>query len=147
VLDTVKTKRVRFDHNIHTASELKIMTSRKPRVVILLAMLATLISEELVAHRCNIVMTIAVSSVAAESAENLELISIENGDDIRDAYVTKSFECAFGAMRAGFRVEAEWAEGAEILELRKTFAVEVIKSILSGWCLYGDHDEQLWLMV
>jgi hypothetical protein len=71
VLDTVKTQRVRLDHNIHTASQLEIMTSRKPRVVIFLAMLATLIGEKLVAHGRNIVMTIAVSSIAAELAENL----------------------------------------------------------------------------
>ena len=48
------------------------MTSRKPRVVILFTMLATLISEELVAHGRKIVMAVAVSSIAAELAENLE---------------------------------------------------------------------------
>ena len=72
MLNTVKTQSVRLDHNIHTASQLKIMTSRKPRVVILFKMLATLISEELVAHGRKIVMVVAVSSIAAELAENLE---------------------------------------------------------------------------
>jgi hypothetical protein len=59
---------------------------------------------------------------------------------IGDAYVTKSFKCAFRAVRAGLRVEAEWAEGTEILELRKALAVEIIKRILSGCCLYRYHD-------
>lgn len=62
---------------------------------------------------------------------------------MRDTYVTKPFECAFRAMRAEFRVQTEWAEGAQILELRKALAVEVIKRILSGWCLNGYHDARL----
>lgn len=48
------------------------MASSKPRVVVFLAVLATLISKELVAHGRNIMMAVAVSSIAAEFAENLE---------------------------------------------------------------------------
>lgn len=63
---------MRLNHNIHTASQLEIMASSKPRVVVFLAVLATLISKELVAHGRNIMMAVAVSSIAAEFAENLE---------------------------------------------------------------------------
>jgi hypothetical protein len=48
------------------------MASSKPRMIIFLAMLTTLISKELVAHRRNIMMAIAVSNIAAEFAENLD---------------------------------------------------------------------------
>ena len=62
---------------------------------------------------------------------------------MRDTYVTKSLECAFGAMRAGFRVKTGWAEGAEILKFGKALVVEGVKRILSGWCLNGYHDARL----
>ena len=50
-------------------------------------------------------------------------------------------------MRTGFRVEAEGAEAAEVLELGQAFAVELVKGVLSGWCLDSYHDVRLWLIV
>jgi hypothetical protein len=73
VLHTIKTKTVRLDHNIHAASQPNIMTSSKPRVITLLAILATLVSQELVADGSDIMMAITVLAVGAESAKDLSL--------------------------------------------------------------------------
>jgi hypothetical protein len=80
VLHTIKTKTVRLDHNIHAASQLNIMTSSKPRVITFLAILATPVSQELVADGSNIVMIITMLAVGTEDAEDLEDVNLGNGE-------------------------------------------------------------------
>jgi hypothetical protein len=63
---------MRLDHNIHAASQLNIMTSSKPRVIAFLAILATLVSQELIADGRNILMTVTVLAIGTEDAEDLE---------------------------------------------------------------------------
>jgi hypothetical protein len=72
VLHTIKPKTMRLDHNIHAASQLNIMTSSKPRVIAFLAILATLVSQELIADGRNILMTVTVLAIGTEDAEDLE---------------------------------------------------------------------------
>lgn len=71
MLHTIKTKAVRLSHNIHGTSRLKVMASRKPRMITLIAILAAFVSQEVLAHRSNIVKAITVFAVGAEVAENL----------------------------------------------------------------------------
>jgi hypothetical protein len=47
-------------------------------------------------------------------------------------------------MRAWLGVEAEGAEGAEILELGKAFAVETVERVSSGRCLNCHHGVRVW---
>ena len=71
VLHTIKTKTMRLEHDIHATSQLHIMAPRKPRVITLVAILATLVSEELLADGSDIMVAVAVLALRAEGAENL----------------------------------------------------------------------------
>lgn len=70
-LDAIETKTMRLEHNIHAASELNIMAPSKPRVIILLAVLAALVSQELFADRSDVMVTVAVLELGAEGAKDL----------------------------------------------------------------------------
>jgi hypothetical protein len=48
-------------------------------------------------------------------------------------------------VRAGLGVEAERAEGTEILKFWDALAVESVKRVLRRWCLDRDHDVLLSL--
>ena len=72
MLHAIKTKTMRLDHNIHAPSQLNIMTPGQPRMITFIAILATLISEELITDGSNIVMTVAVFAIGAKDAEDLE---------------------------------------------------------------------------
>jgi hypothetical protein len=63
---------MRFDHNIHAPSQLKIVTSSEPRMITLLAILAALVGQELVADGSDIMMAITVLAIGTEDAEDLE---------------------------------------------------------------------------
>lgn len=71
VLYAIKTKTMRLDHNIHATSQLKVVASREPWMITLIAVLAALVSQEMLADRCNIVKTITVFAVGTEVAEDL----------------------------------------------------------------------------
>lgn len=71
MLHTIKPKPMRLEHNIHAAPKLNIMASSKPRMITFFAVFATLIGQELFADRSNVMVTIAVLALGAESAEDL----------------------------------------------------------------------------
>jgi len=80
VLHAIKPKTMRLNHNIHVPSQLKVMASGKPRVIALVAILASLISQELLADGSNIVKAITVSLIGAEVAKNLlGMVSVLRG--------------------------------------------------------------------
>jgi hypothetical protein len=71
VLHTIETKTMRLEHDIHATSELNIMASSKPRMITLLAVLAALVGQELIADGSDIMVTVTVFALGAESAEDL----------------------------------------------------------------------------
>jgi hypothetical protein len=78
VQHSIKTKTMRLDHIIHALPQLDIMTSSQPRMIAFLAILASLVSEELITDGSNIVVTAAVLAIGAEHAEDLELCEWRN---------------------------------------------------------------------
>lgn len=62
---------MRLEHDIHATSQLNIMTPSKPRMIILLTVLAALVSQKLLAEWSNIMVAVAVLALGAESAEDL----------------------------------------------------------------------------
>lgn len=76
---------------------------------------------------CNIVSTVSGSDEWRESAHRADTL-----------------ECALGAVGAGFGIEAEGTECAEVLELGEAFGIESIQEISGRRCLNGCHVE--WSM-
>jgi hypothetical protein len=76
MLYAIETKTMRFDHDIHALPQLDIMTPGQPRMITILAILATLVSEELITDGSNIVVTVAIFAIGAEYAKNLRSVSI-----------------------------------------------------------------------
>lgn len=62
---------MRLEHDIHATSQLDIMAPRKPRMITLLAILATLVGQELFADGSDIVVAVAILALGAEGAEDL----------------------------------------------------------------------------
>lgn len=71
VLHAIESKAMRLEHNIHATSQLNVVAPSKPRVIVLFAILATLVSQELIAAGSDIVVAIAVLALSAEGAEDL----------------------------------------------------------------------------
>jgi len=80
VLHAIEPKTMRLNHNIHATSQLKVMASREPRMIALIAILAAFIGQELLADGSNIVKAITMSLIGAEVAKNLlGMVSILRG--------------------------------------------------------------------
>jgi len=137
VLHAIKPKTMRLNHNIHATSQFKVMASWKPGMIALTAILASLISQELLADGSNIVKAITVSLIGAEVAKNLlgirECPALWREGQEVDTYIAEALECALGAVRAGLGIEGEGAVAAEVLYIGEAFGVESVKRKLSGW--------------